>query len=150
MEIYKAMFNHIKAEIPGDGILKVNHLMGAMTIIGVLPLWYIGLFHKVHCNKGIEDSADVFKIKKGLGPTKTLMNALIRALSIRFGRTFTVRECENILCKVTRKVISSDNKWCDVVYENQGIFEAYDDHIIIHVADKDNSHCFVHSQLIKA
>ena len=25
------------------------------------------------------------------------------------------------------------------MYENQGIFEAYDDHIVIHMADKDNS-----------
>ena len=71
------MFNHIEAEIPGAGILKVNHLMGAMAIIGVLPLWYIGLFHKVHRTKGIEHLVDVFKIKKDPGPTKTLMNALI-------------------------------------------------------------------------
>ena len=41
VEIYKAMFNHIKAEIPGAGILKINHLMGAMTIIGIFLLWYI-------------------------------------------------------------------------------------------------------------
>ena len=46
VEIYKATFNYITAEIPGTGILKVNHLMGAMAIIGVLPLWYIGLFHR--------------------------------------------------------------------------------------------------------
>ena len=46
LEIYKATFNQIEAEIPGAHILKVNHLMGAMAIIGVLPLWYIGLFHK--------------------------------------------------------------------------------------------------------
>ena len=104
-----------------------------------LVLSAIGLFHKVHRTKDIEHLVDLFKIKTGPGPTKTLTNALIRALSIKFGRTFSVRECENILCKVTRKDICSGNKRCDVVYKNQGIFEAYDDHIVIHVADKDNS-----------
>ena len=62
VEIYKAMFNYIKAEIPGAGILNINHLMGAMAIIGILPFWYIGLFHKVHRTKGIEHLVDVFKI----------------------------------------------------------------------------------------
>ena len=38
-----------------------------------------------------------------------------------------------------RKDISSNKRWCDVVYENQGIFEAYDYYIVIHVADKDSS-----------
>ena len=139
VEAYKAMFNHIKAEIPGAGILKVNHLMGAMAIIGVLPLWYIGLFCHVYNNQGIKHLVELFKLKTGKGPTQTLMNALIRALSIQFGRAFSIRECKNILCKVMRKDISLDNKWCDVVHQNQGIFEAYDDHIVIHVADKDNS-----------
>ena len=139
LKIYNATFDQIAAEIPGAGILKVNHLMGAMAIIGVLPLWYIGLFHKVHRTKAIEHLIELFKLKTGSGPTQTLMNALIWALSIKFGRKFSVRECENILCKVMRKDISSNKKWCDVVYENQGIFEAYDDHIIIHIADKDNS-----------
>ena len=63
VEIYKAMFNHIEAEIPGAGTLQVNHLMGAMAIIGVFPLWYIVLFHKVHRTKGSEHLVDVFKIK---------------------------------------------------------------------------------------
>ena len=54
LEIYKATFNQIEAEISGARILKVNHFMGAMAIIGVLPLWYIGLFHKVHCTKAIK------------------------------------------------------------------------------------------------
>ena len=139
LDIYKAMFNHIKAEIPGAGILKINHLMGEMTIIGIFLLWYIDLFHKVHRTKDIEHLVDVFKIKTGPGPTQTLMNARIWSLSIIFYCTFSVRECENILCKVTRKDISSSNKWCDVVYQNQCIFEDYDDHNFIHVADKDNS-----------
>ena len=85
------MFNHIESQIPGAGILKVNHLMAAMSIIGVLPLWYIGLFYKVHRTKGIEHLVDVFKIKTGPGITQTLMNALIQALLIQFGCTFSVR-----------------------------------------------------------
>ena len=148
LEIYKATFNQIEAEIPGAHILKVNHLMGAMAIIGVLPLWYIGLFHKVHVTKGVEHLVELFKLKTGPGPTQTLMNVLIRALSIKFGRTFSVRECENILCKVMRKDYSSDKKWCDVVYENQSIFEANDDHIIIHVADKDNSQNYIEGKYL--
>ena len=154
VKLYKETFNRIESEIPGAGILKVNHLIGAMAIIGVLPLWYIGLFHKVHQTKGIDHLVDVFKLKKGAGPTQTLMNALIQALSIQFGHTFTARECENILCKVMRKDISSDNKWCDVVYQNQGIFEPYDDHIIIHVVDHNNSQKniegkYLHGPLLK-
>ena len=82
LEIYKDTFNYIKAEIPGAGILKVNHLMGAMAIIGVLPLWYIGSFHHVHETQGIKHLVELFKLKTGKGPTQTLMNALIQALSI--------------------------------------------------------------------
>ena len=148
MEIYKATFNQIEAEIPGAHILKVNHLMGAMAIIGVLPLWYIGLFHHVHETQGIKHLVELFKLKTGKGPTQTLTNALIRALSIEFGCAFSVRECENILCKVTRKDISSKNKWCDVVYENQCIFEDYDDHIVIHAADKDNSQNHIEGEIL--
>ena len=35
------------------------------------------------------------------------------------------------------------------MYQNQGIFEAYDDHIVIHVADKDNSQNNIEGKVLR-
>ena len=137
---YKESYNKIKHHIYGSGVLKVNHLMGTMAIIGVLPLWYIEFYHGVHLTDGMKHIVEKFGVSKGIASTQSFMNSFAHALSSKFERKFSMRECENIICKVLREDKNTVDIWRDIVYLNQAIFEPYDDNIIIHrvIYDKEN------------
>ena len=50
---------------------------------------------------------------------------------------FTVREIENILCKVYRLDNSSEHLWCDLLFPRQSVFSFEGEKILIHSPDQD-------------
>ena len=51
---YSAAFQNINKLLPNSGILKTNHMMGVMAVIGILPLWYYEYFHGLQKTKAIK------------------------------------------------------------------------------------------------
>ena len=45
IKTYTSAFGDLVSLLPDCGVFKVNHVMVAMAIIGVLPLWYYSYYH---------------------------------------------------------------------------------------------------------
>ena len=45
IKTYASAFEDLESLLPDYGVLKVNHMMAAMAIIGVLPLWHDNHYH---------------------------------------------------------------------------------------------------------
>lgn len=136
MKCYHETFNQLHKVIHGANVLKINHLMGAMAMLGTLPLWYVEYYHGLHTCKGIKKLVQKFNLGATQQNIQTFMKSFQQALSIKEDRLLSIRECENIVCKVYRKdnIKSNDTKWKDVVFYGQILFEPYIDHIVIHRA----------------
>lgn len=93
------------------------------------------LFYYMHITKQKEWNMWLtkFHLDAGQSSAQTFMNGFVHPISVQVGCKFSIRECENIICKVLRKEKSSNDRWCDLVLPGQGIFEPYNNHIIIHM-----------------
>ena len=82
---------------------KIKQLIGAMSMIGVLPLCYAIFFHGYHKTKGMKNLIDKFNLVIGQSSAQTFMNSILHAISDQVGHKFSIGQCENIICKVLRK-----------------------------------------------
>ena len=55
-------FDQLDEIIHGAKVLKINHLMGVMAMLGTLPLWYVEYYHGVHTCKGIKNLVQKFNL----------------------------------------------------------------------------------------
>ena len=62
MKYYDDTFDQLDKIIHGAKVLKINHLMGVMAMLGTLPLWYVEYYHGVHTRKGIKNLAQKFNL----------------------------------------------------------------------------------------
>ena len=54
IKTYASAFEDLESLLPDCGVLKVNHMMAAMAIIGVLTLWYYNYYHRLNSTDTIK------------------------------------------------------------------------------------------------
>ena len=112
--IYKKTLEGWKDSIRYAGILITNHLLGIASILGVVPLWFIDLFHVSKLSKGLEYFRKHYNLQTSSENVNQFFKSIVSAFQQR-GIFMTVRIAENVVCKVYRIIIAGEEKiiFCD-------------------------------------
>ena len=140
-KVYKTILCRLSGQAPMVGQLIMNHSMALMAQIGLLPAWIReeavvcpeSKYMRYFCGK-----YDVDKSYLLAGCEKFILTVQA-AFNSRFPsrNNFTVREIENILCKVFRLDNLSDHRWCDLLFPLQNVFSFQGENILIYSPNQD-------------
>jgi hypothetical protein len=124
--VYRDLLNRYQKHVPKMGDLKGNHSLAIMSALGILPGWIREHAEITATNKYMTWFAEKFPLPKPLNATELerLITTLCRALESEIGRPVTIRELENILCKVFRVTndSTSDLRFRDMLIPEQNLF----------------------------
>jgi hypothetical protein len=125
--IYRDMIKRFSRNIPNQGDLKTNHSLAILSSLGILPPWVREHAEISPSSRYMKWFMTKFPLPTPMNSTKLerIISTLRAALEAEFGRPFTIREVENILCKVFRitKDLASDRRFNDILVPKQDLFE---------------------------
>jgi hypothetical protein len=125
-KVYRDILKRFAKNVVNMGELKTNHSLAIMASLGLLPCWIREHAEITADSRYMKWFATQYPLPTPLNPTKLerVVSTLRKAFETEFGRPFTIRELENILCKVFRvtKEASSDRQFCDMLIPYQNLF----------------------------
>jgi hypothetical protein len=140
-KIYKSILLSLSGQAPKVGDVIMNHSMALMAQIGLLPAWIREEAVVSPTSKYMKYFCDKFDVDKSLllaGCEKFVLTVQA-AFNSRFpNRKFTVREIENVLCKVFRLDKSTEHHWFDLFFPLQNTFSFQGDKILICSPDQNS------------
>jgi hypothetical protein len=140
-KVYKSILLRLCGQAPKVGHLIMNHSMALMAQIGLLPAWIRDEAMIKEDSRYMTYFCGNYKVDKALlllGCEK-LISTVQAAFNSRFNRKFTIRQIENILCKVYRLDNSSDDGWFDLFFPLQNTFSFEGDKILIYSPDQPDA-----------
>jgi hypothetical protein len=135
-KVCREVLGRFAKNIPDAGLLITNHSMALMSELGLLPSWIIE-----HAEIGVSLRYMKWFVERyGLEKPLTFVNiewmlsTLGSAMHNHFGVVFSVRELENILCKVVRMGVDqpSDRRFCDLLIPRHNLFFTKNSVTIVH------------------
>jgi hypothetical protein len=125
-KVYRDIAKRFAMNVPNMGNLRANHSLALMSSIGLLPPWIREHAEISHTSKYMQWFSDHYPLPRPLNSTRMeqVISTLRVAFENEFGRAYTVRELENILCKVFRVTNDgpSDRRFGDILVPKQNLF----------------------------
>ena len=125
-KVYRDILKKFSKNILNMGDLRTNHSLAIMSALGLLPSWIRQHADISPTTRYMKWFSDHYPLPRPLNYTKLerVIATLGRALAHEFGREFTIRELENILCKVFRVINDgpSDRLFGDILVPLQNLF----------------------------
>jgi hypothetical protein len=138
-KVYKWILTRLADQAPMVRDLIMNHSMALMAQIGLLPAWIREEAVVSPSSKYMRFFSGKYDIDKALllaGCEKFVLTIQAAFDSQFTNHKFTIREIENILCKVFCLDHSSDHRWCDLLFPLQNIISFQGDNILIYSPEK--------------
>ena len=132
-KVYKCLLSRLAEQAPKVGDLIMNHSMALMAQIGLLPAWMRDEASVSPTSRYMEFFVKKFDVDKSylLSRCEKFISTIQAAFAHRFGRKFSIREIENVLCKTYCIDQERDRLWCDLLFPLQNIFKFEGERILI-------------------
>jgi hypothetical protein len=140
-DIYESTRRGIQKEIKGAGPLITNHLLAILAIVGLVPLWFAEEHTADNNSKAMIYLQKHQDLPKGKPEASRFLDSLSSALNLLKGITGSRKYAENVSCKGfrLRDVIQggkSDERFSDLVFEQQCVFQVVGGEVYIHRAGR--------------
>jgi hypothetical protein len=132
--LYEKTRKAVAKEIPNAGFLITNHLMAVLAIVGLVPLWFAGEHTVDTGSKSMKYLVAHQQLVSGKAAAQRFLDTLSSALHGQYGIAATRKYAENVACKAFRLTCTdgSDEKFSDLVFENQCVFQVGDGEVQVH------------------
>ena len=105
-----------------------------MAAIGTLPLWYCEYYAEINDNALIRFLKEHYSLPMGSDSANRLVFSMIEKMQCSTSKKLSMRDCENIFCKVYRLAKKKKKKeiYSDLLFKNQSIFDINAENIIVY------------------
>jgi hypothetical protein len=140
--LYKRVQKRFQAGVNNFGGLGSNHLLGAMSLLGLVPSWLYYECTLDASSKGFQFICTNFKVPTGSTGADPFFKTLTIALSRRYGVLFLPRFVENLICKCFQRFgrVNKEhtNTFHDMLIKDQRLFVPdAEGFIVVHQLNKE-------------
>ena len=125
---YQSIHKSIQNILPDCGVLITNHIIGMLSIVGLLPEWVQHEIMFDNTTRSAKFLREMYSLKEGSTQAgyRNLLSTLRTALENNIGRCFPPRILENVVCKLFREkspdAESRNARFVDFLLLNQPVF----------------------------
>ena len=137
MSIYSSYIQEFNNTVTNCADLVCNNVAFVFSGLGLTPLWFAGEYFSKTTPRGITHLQLHYGLPKGQQSMNSFYKTVAVAVSAKENSYCSKRKAENIVCKCFRMEQGSENKFCDLVYFEQRVFNVEKEGMVIHKQNGD-------------